>query len=163
MTNFATKANGLLKLGRKIAGTSIVAGFAAAESICLARSTGNRRCHLRSDHQQARRCDVPKWRLCRRLDASAGFYFAIRSESAATIFWSMNGAGKPPLLVFKYETIVDGRKCERPVNYALVRITPPAGTVPLMKQNGRSSSSIRALGTDQESAGSNKTPKSASR
>jgi pimeloyl-ACP methyl ester carboxylesterase len=36
-------------------------------------------------------------------------------------------AGKPPLLVFKYETIVDGRKRERPVNYALVRITPPAG------------------------------------
>jgi pimeloyl-ACP methyl ester carboxylesterase len=36
-------------------------------------------------------------------------------------------AGKPPLLVFDYETIVDGRKLERPVNYALVRITPPPG------------------------------------
>ena len=38
-------------------------------------------------------------------------------------------AGKPPLLVFKYETILDGRKFEKPVNYALVRITPPAGMV----------------------------------
>jgi hypothetical protein len=36
-------------------------------------------------------------------------------------------AGKPPLLVFEYETIVDGRTLARPVNYALVRIVPPAG------------------------------------
>ncbi len=36
-------------------------------------------------------------------------------------------AGKPPLLVFDYEMVVDGRTLERPVNYALVRITPPAG------------------------------------
>ncbi len=36
-------------------------------------------------------------------------------------------AGKPPLLVFEHETIVDGRKLARPVNYALVRIIPPAG------------------------------------
>lgn len=36
-------------------------------------------------------------------------------------------AGKPPLLAYDYEIIVDGRKLARPVNYALVRITPPAG------------------------------------
>ena len=36
-------------------------------------------------------------------------------------------AGKPPLLVFDYETIVDGRELARPVNYALVRIVPPEG------------------------------------
>jgi pimeloyl-ACP methyl ester carboxylesterase len=36
-------------------------------------------------------------------------------------------AGKPPLLAFEYETVVDGRKLARPVNYALVRITPPPG------------------------------------
>jgi pimeloyl-ACP methyl ester carboxylesterase len=35
-------------------------------------------------------------------------------------------AGKPPLLAYDYETIVDGRKLERPVNYALVQITPSA-------------------------------------
>jgi pimeloyl-ACP methyl ester carboxylesterase len=38
-------------------------------------------------------------------------------------------AGKPPLLVYDYEMIVDGRKLERPVNYALVRIIPPKGIV----------------------------------
>ncbi|HKA41353.1 MAG TPA: DUF3141 domain-containing protein [Burkholderiales bacterium] len=36
-------------------------------------------------------------------------------------------AGKPPLLHFEYEVVVDGRKLARPVNYALVRIVPPAG------------------------------------
>lgn len=36
-------------------------------------------------------------------------------------------AGKPPLLAYDYEILVDGRKLSRPVNYALVRIIPPAG------------------------------------
>jgi len=36
-------------------------------------------------------------------------------------------AGKPPVLAFEYEMIVDGRRLERPVNYALVRILPPEG------------------------------------
>jgi hypothetical protein len=36
-------------------------------------------------------------------------------------------AGKPPLLAFDYEIIMDGRKLPRPVNYALVRIVPPDG------------------------------------
>ncbi len=36
-------------------------------------------------------------------------------------------AGKPPLLAFEYETVLDGRKLTRPVNYALLRITPPSG------------------------------------
>jgi pimeloyl-ACP methyl ester carboxylesterase len=36
-------------------------------------------------------------------------------------------AGMPPVLNFKYETIADGRHFSRPVNYALVAITPPAG------------------------------------
>jgi pimeloyl-ACP methyl ester carboxylesterase/tellurite resistance protein len=36
-------------------------------------------------------------------------------------------AGKPPVLVFDYEMVVDGRRLERPVNYALVRIKPEAG------------------------------------
>jgi pimeloyl-ACP methyl ester carboxylesterase len=39
-------------------------------------------------------------------------------------------AGKPPLLDYDYEMVVDGRKLERPVNYALVRIIPPGGVVP---------------------------------
>jgi len=38
--------------------------------------------------------------------------------------------GFKPVLAFDYDVIVDGRKLHRPVNYALVRIRPPAGTVP---------------------------------
>jgi pimeloyl-ACP methyl ester carboxylesterase len=36
-------------------------------------------------------------------------------------------AGLKPVLHFDYETILDGRTFERPVNYALLRITPPEG------------------------------------
>jgi pimeloyl-ACP methyl ester carboxylesterase/tellurite resistance protein len=36
-------------------------------------------------------------------------------------------AGKPPVLAFDYEIVIDGRQLERPVNYALVRIRPEAG------------------------------------
>jgi pimeloyl-ACP methyl ester carboxylesterase len=36
-------------------------------------------------------------------------------------------AGKPPVLVYEHQMIVDGRTFERPVNYALVRIIPPKG------------------------------------
>ncbi|MFN3477349.1 MAG: DUF3141 domain-containing protein, partial [Candidatus Methylomirabilales bacterium] len=34
-------------------------------------------------------------------------------------------AGLPPVLAFKYESILDARTFERPANYALVRIIPP--------------------------------------
>ena len=33
--------------------------------------------------------------------------------------------GKPPVLVFEHELIVDGRQLPDPVNYALLRIVPP--------------------------------------
>ncbi len=36
-------------------------------------------------------------------------------------------AGTPPLLAFEWEMISDGRTFKRPVNYALLRIIPPAG------------------------------------
>jgi hypothetical protein len=36
-------------------------------------------------------------------------------------------AGKPPVLHFDYEIVADGRTFEQPVNYALLRIIPPAG------------------------------------
>ena len=35
--------------------------------------------------------------------------------------------GLPPVLSFEYDMIVDGRRLDRPVNYALVSIKPPAG------------------------------------
>jgi hypothetical protein len=34
------------------------------------------------------------------------------------------------VLIFDYETVVDGRKLTRPVNYALVRITVPSDMPP---------------------------------
>jgi len=36
-------------------------------------------------------------------------------------------AGLPPVLNFDYEMVLDGRTLERAVNYALVKIVPPAG------------------------------------
>ncbi|AOF83043.1 alpha/beta hydrolase family protein [Methyloversatilis sp. RAC08] len=36
-------------------------------------------------------------------------------------------AGLPPVLGFEYETVLDARTFGRPVNYALLRIVPPAG------------------------------------
>jgi pimeloyl-ACP methyl ester carboxylesterase len=36
-------------------------------------------------------------------------------------------AGKPPVLHFDYEILLDARKFKRPVNYALTRIVPPKG------------------------------------
>ena len=44
--------------------------------------------------------------------------------------------GFRPVLAFDYDMIVDGRKLERPVNYALVRIHPPAGMAP-SREDGR--------------------------
>src|SRR5262247_4263686 len=35
-------------------------------------------------------------------------------------------SGKPPVLVFDYETVIDGRELPKPANYALVRVKPPA-------------------------------------
>ncbi|KTD18711.1 poly(R)-hydroxyalkanoic acid synthase, class III, PhaC subunit [Legionella lansingensis] len=36
--------------------------------------------------------------------------------------------GQPPVLIFSYKMLMDGRDFERPVNYALVEIIPPEGT-----------------------------------
>ena len=36
-------------------------------------------------------------------------------------------AGKPPVLNFEYEMVLDARTFDRPANYALVRILPPKG------------------------------------
>ena len=42
-------------------------------------------------------------------------------------FVEHNREGLTPVLHFDYEMVVDGRELARPVNYALVRIIPPAG------------------------------------
>ncbi|MBC7857795.1 MAG: DUF3141 domain-containing protein [Burkholderiaceae bacterium] len=69
--------------------------------------------------------------------ADAGSY-AVDAVQRAILFWDAlrqrgNGyrehtaSGLKPLLHFDYETVLDGRSFERPVNYALLRIVPPEG------------------------------------
>src|SRR5678816_4080919 len=64
--------------------------------------------------------------------------YAVDCAQRAVLFWDtlrQRGnnylehvqQGQPPVLHFKYETVIDGRTLERPVNYALVRIIPPQG------------------------------------
>ncbi|GIK86534.1 MAG: hypothetical protein BroJett026_20150 [Betaproteobacteria bacterium] len=53
------------------------------------------------------------------------FWDAIRERGNA--FLRHTRQGLPPVLHFAFETVVDGRKLPRPVNYALVRIEPPEG------------------------------------
>jgi pimeloyl-ACP methyl ester carboxylesterase len=65
--------------------------------------------------------------------------YAVDATQRATLFWdTMRRAGNdfvehekqgcPPVLVFDWEMVVDGRTLPRRCNYALVRIKPPAGT-----------------------------------
>ena len=58
----------------------------------------------------------------------------------------------PHVLTFQAELILDGRTFERPVNYALVRITPPLRALRSIPQSGRSSWSTRAPATGPASA-----------
>jgi pimeloyl-ACP methyl ester carboxylesterase len=43
------------------------------------------------------------------------------------VFIEHEQQGLPPVLHFAHETVMDGRTLARPVNYALLRIVPPAG------------------------------------
>jgi tellurite resistance protein len=45
-------------------------------------------------------------------------------------------AGQPPVLVFDYEMVMDGRTLERPVNYAMVKIVDPDETPSERKDSG---------------------------
>ena len=53
------------------------------------------------------------------------FWDALRQRGNA--FVEHERAGKPPMLHFKHEVVLDARKFKRPVNYALLRIIPPEG------------------------------------
>ncbi|TPQ31923.1 DUF3141 domain-containing protein, partial [Cupriavidus pinatubonensis] len=66
------------------------------------------------------------------------YAYAIDSMQRAILFWDTirqrgnnfveNAVqGLKPVLHFDYETVLDGRSFARPVNYALLKITPPAG------------------------------------
>ena len=54
------------------------------------------------------------------LERTILFFDTIRKRANAML--DHEQAGLPPLLNFKYETLIDGRHLERPANYALLRI-----------------------------------------
>jgi len=67
--------------------------------------------------------------------------YAVDAMQRSILFWDTmrqrgneylqhNAAGKPPLLKFEYELLLDGRTLERPANYALLRILPRPGDLP---------------------------------
>lgn len=64
--------------------------------------------------------------------------YCIDSAQRSVLFWDVfrrrannalehHESGKPPLLAFEHEMVLDARTLERPANYALLRILPPAG------------------------------------
>mgnify|MGYP000737147026 CR=1 FL=1 len=64
------------------------------------------------------------------------FDYSVDSAQRTVLFWDTlrrrgnafvehERAGKPPVLHFEHETVLDARTFERPVNYALLRIKPP--------------------------------------
>ncbi len=66
------------------------------------------------------------------------YRYAIDATQRSILFWDTlrergnnfvehARKGLPPVLHFEYEIVVDGRQLRRPVNYAMVRIIPPAG------------------------------------
>ncbi len=63
--------------------------------------------------------------------------YLVDSMQRTILFWDVlrkrgnqalehRASGKPPVLRFPYEVVLDGKTLERPVNYQLLRITPPA-------------------------------------
>ncbi|MBN8507955.1 MAG: DUF3141 domain-containing protein, partial [Burkholderiales bacterium] len=61
--------------------------------------------------------------------AQRGVLFVDALRQRGNQFVEHTKAGLPPVLHFDWEMVLDGRTLERPVNYALVRIVPPEGTV----------------------------------
>ena len=70
--------------------------------------------------------------------ADAAISYGLDASQRAILFWDVmrkrgniyldhRAKGQPPVLVFDYETIIDGRDLERPVNYSLVRIIDRRG------------------------------------
>ena len=72
--------------------------------------------------------------------------YAVDATQRSVLFWHTlwergnnfidnTAQGLKPVLHFEYETVLDGRSFDRPVNYTLLRITPPAGVVvdPLLR------------------------------
>ena len=66
---------------------------------------------------------IPDWITYQRdfFERSVLFFDTLRERAA--VIRDHERAGMPPLLDFKYETLLDARRFDRPANYALLRIT----------------------------------------
>ncbi|MBV8271225.1 MAG: DUF3141 domain-containing protein [Cupriavidus sp.] len=74
------------------------------------------------------------------VDPMSCYAYAVDSVQRAILFWDTlrqrgnnfvehAAQGFKPVLHFDYETVLDGRQFDRPVNYALLKITPPVGVI----------------------------------
>jgi pimeloyl-ACP methyl ester carboxylesterase len=72
------------------------------------------------------------------LEPVGAYRYAVDAAQRSILFWETlwqrgnhfvesAAEGLKPVLHFEHETVLDGRRFERPVNYALLRITPPDG------------------------------------
>ena len=107
------------------------------------------------------------------MDPRNWYSYAVDAAQRSILFWDTlrqrgnnfvehSAQGLKPVLHFEYEIVIDGRTLERPVNYALLRIMPPAG-VTVDPSGGPTSSSIRAPAMAPASAASRTIRRSASR
>ena len=96
---------------------------------------------IRDAHAALQHPQLPAAQDAVRVLAAMGGVLGGRHPQRSVLFWDtlrQRGnhllaheiAGKPPVFVYEFETIVDARSYERPVNYALVRIVPPRGIIP---------------------------------
>jgi pimeloyl-ACP methyl ester carboxylesterase len=90
---------------------------------------------LKTDGPEGRRSLAQAVAMCNPWNAA---HYMVDAMQRSILFWQTlrergnnfverNAGGFEPLLHFAYETVLDGRTLERPVNYALLRITPPDG------------------------------------
>ncbi|QIY79283.1 DUF3141 domain-containing protein [Chromobacterium violaceum] len=62
--------------------------------------------------------------------AQRGLLFCDVLRERGDTYLEHQASGNPPVLVFDYDIIVDGRELDEPVNYALAAIRPPANCPP---------------------------------
>jgi pimeloyl-ACP methyl ester carboxylesterase len=125
MNDMATKWNDLYGMGKRIARVYTARALAAQKrfiesSVAATKSLPSPKEVTAHDVWQAWGDYVTDW-------TQRWVLFSDTLRQRGNEFLAHERAGKPPLLVYDYETVVDGRELRRPVNYALVRILPPDG------------------------------------
>jgi pimeloyl-ACP methyl ester carboxylesterase len=119
-----------LRFGRMLEGHSEVAKVFQTRTrlaqVHFIERTGKAWCKWLSDVWKPQRPWNDTWQYavdC--LQRSILFWDTLRQRGNG--FIEHERAGKPPLLHFDYETVLDARTFKRPANYTLLRILPPEG------------------------------------